>query len=130
MAKARTRPETVESLLMYGNCLSVEEKVDSICGLIRGLVPTGLKAISKFVQRKRSKIGDTNPPEVMSLVQSMEAQCPAKRAKTINTSAWNSASIFRGDKVPTAGRVFLDVEKVKLKKSPGSTKLNYRSFGS
>ena len=44
---------------------------------------------------------------------------PSRRMRIQCALAWKCPFIFRGDLVPVNGKVFLDVEKITLKKLPG-----------
>jgi len=119
----RVRSSSVDSLLAYSAYLTSEEKVDLLCGLSNQLNFAESKKVIKFIQRKRGQQSQNLRQSVHETSLNQVGKEPlAQPEKPFNFSAWRSPLIFRGDQIPYSGKLFMDVEKVSLKKKLGEKK--------
>ena len=107
--------ETVpENRLREVQELPQDQKVDTICKMFQTLDLENMCKVMRYVQKNKTrKLKQVDP------VPRMQMAGGSKRKAETCASAWQTPWLFRGDKVPKGGYLYLDVEKINLKKSRG-----------
>jgi len=105
MSERKPRTEKVNSFLENAMPLSHEERIDLICGLCGQLDESDTRIVSRFLQRKRAKLfsktlKEASSPSTSKPMNIDPEPCAPTKVDSFHISAWNSALIFRGDKLP------------------------------